>query len=170
MAGPSAFACTLATARAGNPEAMFETAVAYHNGLGVPRDLAQSTNWYREAAERGHPIAISAMIRAYRFGEGVPPDLAKAVHWELAAANRGNVNAMGELVRAYRLGEGAAKDPAEANRWLERYRAAAPGSPDPAGPPEDLEKYWKHAAERASTDAAVAAQDAERAANQERPH
>ncbi|WP_394763087.1 tetratricopeptide repeat protein [Phenylobacterium sp.] len=160
----------LVTAKAGNLEAMFETAVAYHNGSGVPRDFIQSTYWSQKAAERGHPVAISMLIRAYRVGEGGPPNLAGAVRWELVAAQNGNVIAMGDLVRAYRRGEGVPRNNVEADKWLKQYAAAAPGSPDPAGPPEALERYWRGEATRAAGDASAAARDGKEAVSRQPSH
>lgn len=170
MSGPSAFPCMLATAKAGNLEAMFETAVAYRYGSGVPRDFVQSTYWSRKAAERGHPVAISMLIGAYRRGEGVPRNLAEAVHWDLVAAHNGDVIAMGDLVRAYRRGEGVPRNDAEADRWLKQYAAAEPGSPDPAGPPEALEQYWRRQGASAVGNAAAAARDAEEALREPPSH
>jgi TPR repeat protein len=162
--GASGFPCMLVAAQDGNVEAMFETAVAYDQGAGVAHDAAQAAYWALKAAERGHRLAISLLIRAYRVGEGVPVNLPEAVRWELVAADAGDVIAMGELVKAYRLGEGVPRNDVEADKWLERYAAAAPGSPDPAGPPEGLNQYWQRQATRAAADAAAAARDAEQAA------
>ena len=110
------------------------------------------------------------LIGAYRRGEGVPRNLAEAVRWELVAARNGDVIAMGNLVRAYRLGEGVPRNGAEADRWLKQYLAAEPTSPDPAGPPAALERYWRRQGASAAKSAAAAARDAEEAVREPASH
>jgi hypothetical protein len=59
----------------------------YRDGLGLRRNLAEATRWYRLAADRGDPPAAFALALAYLQGQGVEQDVAAAIPWlELAAA------------------------------------------------------------------------------------
>jgi TPR repeat protein len=40
-------------AEQGNADAQFNLAVAYENGAGVPKNLAEAAKWYLKAAEQG---------------------------------------------------------------------------------------------------------------------
>ena len=44
-------------AREGDPDAQYELAYFYENGLGVPRDEARALELYQQAADQGHPAA-----------------------------------------------------------------------------------------------------------------
>jgi tetratricopeptide (TPR) repeat protein len=59
----------------------------------VPRDLAQSTEWYRRAAERGNIFAQFELANAYRFGNGVGRDASQALAWYRLSAEAGNPSA-----------------------------------------------------------------------------
>jgi TPR repeat protein len=44
-------------AREGDPDAQYELAYFYENGLGVPKDEARALELYQQAADQGHPAA-----------------------------------------------------------------------------------------------------------------
>lgn len=44
-------------ARAGDPDAQYELAYLYENGLGVPKDETKALDLYQQAADQGHPTA-----------------------------------------------------------------------------------------------------------------
>jgi TPR repeat protein len=44
-------------AREGDPDAQYELAYLYENGLGVPKDEARALELYQQAADQGHPAA-----------------------------------------------------------------------------------------------------------------
>ena len=44
-------------AREGDPDAQYELAYLYENGLGVPKDETRALDLYQQAADQGHPAA-----------------------------------------------------------------------------------------------------------------
>jgi TPR repeat protein len=44
-------------AREGDPDAQYELAYLYENGLGVPKDETRALELYQQAADQGHPAA-----------------------------------------------------------------------------------------------------------------
>ena len=51
----------------GDPDAQYELAYLYENGLGVPKDEAKALELYQQAADQGHPAAqdnIDAMNKS----------------------------------------------------------------------------------------------------------
>ena len=44
-------------AREGDPDAQYELAYHYENGLGVPKDETKALELYQQAADQGHPEA-----------------------------------------------------------------------------------------------------------------
>jgi TPR repeat protein len=54
-------------AQEGNPDAQYELAYHYENGLGVPKNEAKALELYQQAADQGHPAAqdnINAMSKS----------------------------------------------------------------------------------------------------------
>ena len=54
-------------ANEGDPDAQYELAYLYENGLGVPKDEAKALELYQQAADQGHPAAqnnIDAMNKS----------------------------------------------------------------------------------------------------------
>ncbi len=52
----------------GDPAAIFNLALMYHRGLGVPRDEATAVRLYHEAADMGYPWAQEFLAVGYREG------------------------------------------------------------------------------------------------------
>ncbi|MFZ5670808.1 MAG: tetratricopeptide repeat protein [Pseudomonadota bacterium] len=125
----------------GEAQAMYDLGMAYREGEGVERDLAQAVVWLRKAAQRGLPEAMNDLGYAYSRGEGVARDYAEALAWYRKAADKGDIIAMLNIGVAYDLGQGVAIDDREAVKW---YRRSAEGG-DPtaalylAGMYEDAE-------------------------------
>ena len=44
-------------AREGDPDAQYELAYLYENGLGVPKDETKALELYQQSADQGHPAA-----------------------------------------------------------------------------------------------------------------
>ena len=44
-------------AQEGDPDAQYELAYLYENGLGVPKDETRALELYQQAADQGHPAA-----------------------------------------------------------------------------------------------------------------
>lgn len=76
-------------AEAGNPDAQFNLALLYENGLGVARNDIEALAWYRRAAELGDPGAQRNVGVFYAFGRGVAPNDVLAVAWLTVAQENG---------------------------------------------------------------------------------
>jgi TPR repeat protein len=68
-------------ARRGNAEAMYNMAMLYRNGKGVPRNKAWELAWLRKASEYKIPDADYYLALAYRDGDGVPKSKTKALEY-----------------------------------------------------------------------------------------
>jgi TPR repeat protein len=54
-------------AQQGDPDAQYNLAYLYENGIGVPKDEAKALEWYQKAADQGHSSAktnLDAMSQA----------------------------------------------------------------------------------------------------------
>ncbi|MDX1424574.1 MAG: tetratricopeptide repeat protein [Kiloniellales bacterium] len=107
-----------ALAEAGDPDAQYALAHAYHLGRGVDQDMAAALHWYRMAALQGDERAQLALGDQYRIGRAVPQDLAQATRWYRMAAEQGNAFAQYELGNAYRYGKGVNKSLVQAIQWF----------------------------------------------------
>ena len=94
----------------------------FAEGLGVTKDDAQGTNWFRKAAEQGDVDGQLNLGVSYADGQGVAKDEAEAVRWFRKAAEQGLAPGQFNLGLMYATGQGVTKDQAEAVRW---YRKAA---------------------------------------------
>ena len=105
--------------------AMLNLGVAYENGLGKAKDVAQAVIWYRKAAEKGQVIAATNLGVILDEGRGVPPDPAEARKWFEFAVSKGDVQAMTSLGWMYDRGvAGLPMDHVKAN---ELYQKAMEG-------------------------------------------
>jgi TPR repeat protein len=134
-------------ANAGDPVAEFLLGQAYEVGLGLPKDMRQTTEWFARAAaasraamasqpapksfaeafdltmksaERGDPNAELYIGLAYDLGQGVPHSGAEAARWYRKAASQGSYAAENNLGVLDHAGDGLPKDDAEAALWFER--------------------------------------------------
>jgi len=147
-------------AQQGHPLAMYNLALHYRDGIGLPRDDGQASEWFARAAGAG---LVSAMVEYGRMldrGSGQPdskPNRRRAIEWLQRAADSGSLRAMYYLGRIYDHGQG--RDLLLALLWY--GRAAEAGYSDAqvrvaqivekgeglANPqPEIAERYWRFAA------------------------
>ncbi|MNS02532.1 Beta-lactamase HcpA precursor [compost metagenome] len=110
-------------------EECYALALAYENGTGVTRDMAQAVNHYRKAAELGHAAAMNNLGCLYDKGSGVPANRAQAIQYWQQAADRGNVYAQCSIGFAHESGNGLPQDHQQALAW---YRRSAEGGCGPA--------------------------------------
>src|SRR6188508_2591261 len=68
------------------PKELFELAVKYQNGDGVPKDTSKAAEYYTQAAKRGYAPAEFNLAVMYQSGDGIAKDPAQAVHWYAEAA------------------------------------------------------------------------------------
>jgi len=104
-------------AEKGSPEAQCNLGLMYFQGLGVPRDPAESAKWYGKAAEQGNAEAQMSLARMFALGAGVPQDPAEAAKWHRKAAEQDVPEAQLALGDAYAGGKGVPQDFSEAAKW-----------------------------------------------------
>ncbi len=82
------------------------------------RELAESVQLYRLAAEQGVAGAQCHLGVMYAEGRGVTRDDAEAVRWFRLAADQGDAEAQGGLGFAYGSGRGVSQDFVASHVWL----------------------------------------------------
>ncbi len=106
------------SAEKGDPQALYNLAVAYAEGKAVPRDMARALDLYQRAATRGSVFAAYNLGQMHRKGEGVGADPAEAARWYGMAAKRGDYRAANELGLLMVEGKGVPRDPVEGFAWI----------------------------------------------------
>ena len=109
-------------AKQGDADAQNEVGRYYQKGIGVAKDDAEATSWYRKAAEQGHANAQDNLGWMYQKGLGVEQNYIEAVNWYRKAADQGHANAQNNMGWMYQNGLGVTQDETEAVKW---YRLAA---------------------------------------------
>jgi TPR repeat protein len=109
----------------GHADAQYNLGQCYHNGDGVPKDMAKAAEWCGKAAAQGDAKAQYNLGDCYYNGDGVPEDKAKAAEWWGKAAAQGDANAQFKLGVCYYSGDGVPEDKAKAAEWY--GKAAAQG-------------------------------------------
>jgi hypothetical protein len=109
-----------AKAEAGDPNSEFQLGLAYANGQGVAKDLAEAVKWYRKAAEQNFAPAQTSLGYCYEGGIGVAKDDVEAVKWFRKAAEQNFAPAQSDLGARYCNGVGVAKDYVEGYKWLRK--------------------------------------------------
>lgn len=70
-------------AKAGNPDAQFNLALAYHSGVAGRFNEAEALKWYMKAADAGHQRAQEYLAVGYLEGWfGLEKNARKAKFWE----------------------------------------------------------------------------------------
>ena len=101
-------------AEQGLRSAEFQLGMAYEEGVGVGRDLAEALAWFQRAADKGLPPAQWRVGISHVRGEVGPADPEKAVEWFSRAAASGHVDGLTSLAVMYATGSGVDKDTAKA--------------------------------------------------------
>ena len=144
-------------AQQGHALAMYNLALYYKEGVHVPRDLGQASEWFKRAAERG---LVSAMVEwglALQWGRGVNGTYPLLALEQLQrAAEAGSIRAEQELGWIYLRSK---HDPDLALLWFTRAAEAGDtvsqvfvaqimdaGDGLPTPRPEIAERYWRLAA------------------------
>ena len=149
-------------------EASFMLARIYERGLGVAKDPAQATIWYKKAADSGFVPALDMLGRGWLSGAGAARDPAKGTAYLKEAAEAGYVPAQYHLGTAYYTGDAGARDLKQAGAWFaQAARAGHPAALFAAGRMYDLGEgvppdqkramvYYKEAALKGDRDAQFA--------------
>lgn len=141
--------------------------IAYKCGMGVVRDHALSTKWFRKAAEQGEADAQFNLARlygsevngVYRTGRAVPADDVEALKWYQRSAEQGHTQAQLKLGELYFAGaHGVPRNGVQAYKWIrlastsgeptaEKLLAsyAAQIKPEQIRDGETLAREWKNA-------------------------
>lgn len=112
-----------AEAEAGDPDAIYELAVAYYLGHrtahgGPEQDRERAVAMFRPLADDGDARAQWRLGHAYEMGSGVERDAASAYRWYSAAVEQDFVHAYHPLGQMYMSGRGTQQDEAEGYRLL----------------------------------------------------
>ncbi len=108
-----------ALAEQGDVLARYNLGVMYDIGKGVPKDFAESLNWYKMAAkQREYARAQFYVGWFYYNGWSVPENYAEAFKWFKKAAEQGYALAQRILGEMYLEGEGVPRDYTMSYMWL----------------------------------------------------
>ena len=151
-------------ARQGHATAMFNVGVALWGGSGTRQDRQQALEWWRKAAAKGEVGAQYNLGLVYYIGKEQPRDLGEAIRWlsAAAAAKHPEAEKLLGLIEKEKSGN-AGRDGSEgAGREIAALDAPAPPlsmerapiedantahSPETAPPAEEMQEYWRIAAE-----------------------
>jgi TPR repeat protein len=113
----------------GDVSAQYYLACAYEDGNGVPKDMVESFNWAKLAAQQGLARAQRYLGWKYQSGEGVETNLDEAIALYQKAILQGDAKAEFNLGWMYDSGIGVSTNYVEAARL---YRLAAEQGHDQA--------------------------------------
>lgn len=115
-----------AAAKAGDPVAMFNLSLAYHNAWGTKHNAQEAITWCERAAEARNIDAMFNLGMRYSDGVGVKRDPHQALKWFHRAAEAGNRDAMYFAAYSYMSGSGTKRDVQMAVNWY--WKAAEAGN------------------------------------------
>ena len=90
----------------GHPEAQFEVARCYQNGMGVEKNEENAVVWYKKAAEQGNAEAQCALGECYQQAGNAEMAFQQ---YMVAARDYGRPEAQFEVARCYQNGTGVEK-------------------------------------------------------------
>jgi TPR repeat protein len=98
-------------AEMGNADAQCHLGFWYSEGKhGLEKNVAESSRWFMEAANRGNDVAQFQMGLRYETGAGVKKNAKEAAKWYMRAASKNNVVALYRLGCCYYYGDGVTID------------------------------------------------------------
>ena len=103
------------------PQAMYQVAVMYRDGVGTAKDYRKMESYLLRASDLGHVQSIYMLAEIYRIGKIVPRDEEVAFRLYLKGAGFGNAACQYQVAVMYRDGIGCVADHGESERWFERY-------------------------------------------------
>ena len=99
-------------------DAMYNLAVIYDFGLGVPKDKVRAFEWYTKASKLNHKIAQFNLAWIYYNGDNVEKNNFEAFKYYSLSAKQGYSKAQFNLASLYYSGEGTMKDYVNAYKWF----------------------------------------------------
>ena len=109
-------------AQAGDVKAMTMLGVLYYNALGVKRDYAKASEWYKRASDGGDREAMFELAMMRLSGRGGPVDKQEAIKLLASSAKLGEPKAAYNLALLYLDGQTL---PQDVKRAAELLRTAA---------------------------------------------
>ena len=101
--------------------ALYQQAVVFYTGQGVPRDVGKAIQLFVAAAQRGHPVAAGNLANFFLQGLPFPgmeqPDYAESHQWAVRALQWGETDAAYTLGQIYEMGHGVPADHQLAMHW-----------------------------------------------------
>ena len=93
----------------------------YAQGVGTEKNLHESYNWNKKAADNGSAYAIRTLINMYYFGEGVDQNYKKAFEYSkilVSLEDNKDPETFLDLGRLYLRGEGTEVNMGEGFKWV----------------------------------------------------
>lgn len=97
---------------------MFNLAVIYDNGLGVPINKSEAISFYKMACDNNHKIAQYNLAWIYYHGETVEKNYFEAYKYYLLSAEQGYSKAQFNVAILLFSGEGTLKDYVMSYKWF----------------------------------------------------
>lgn len=107
-------------AKGGSVDALYNLALHYVHGDGIPTDPRKAFALYERAARKGHVLSCCNLGTMYAEGEGIKTNPALAVKWWRKAARKGDAMAQYNLGSAYVNGEGVRPNKRFGTVWLKK--------------------------------------------------
>jgi uncharacterized protein len=108
-------------AAAGDAEAQTTMALAYHAGVLLRKDDAESLRLLHQAADQGYMAAEESLGIFAESGIGMSqPAPTEAYNWYRKAVQQGSLDAATNIGLMYANGKGIARDPEQAVHWFRR--------------------------------------------------
>lgn len=107
-------------AELGHPEAQFNLAVCYQQGVEVERNDSIANYWLTRSAEQGSVNAQFKIAYSYAVGRGCEKDMTKAFHWTMKCAEQNDPECMWNLLGCYANGTGTEQNNDSMLHWAQR--------------------------------------------------
>ncbi|MDR3048511.1 MAG: sel1 repeat family protein [Elusimicrobiota bacterium] len=109
-----------AQAQEGDPKSQNDLAMAFTQGVELPKDKEEAYIWFKEAADQEYGAAMVNLAKMYEIGDFVVQDYEEAARLYEKAAKQGNAEAMNKLSALYSDGLGVEKNKKTALEWLKK--------------------------------------------------
>lgn len=101
-------------------EAIYDTAMLYYKGVGIPQNKTQALYWLKEAAKRNHLPAYKQLAKMYLLGEGTALYLEESIRWTQKAAEAGDAESQFKMGLYYETGQGVKLSSMKALQWYQK--------------------------------------------------
>lgn len=113
----NAFPLIKKAAEAGHPEAQFNYALFYLEGIEVDKNDSIANNWLLQSAEQGSASSQFKLAYSYAVGRGIEKDMSKAFYWSMQCANLNDPECMSIVANCYTSGMGVSENTDSAIAW-----------------------------------------------------